>query len=80
MFETESRPTLWRVGWRLYFAHTHTPIVEELELELALESADYGYKSANSSTDPTKIGVWVRAFNQAMLCLCCHFRGGRYGS
>ena len=45
MFDKESRPSqrrvgrrLWRVGQRLYIAHTHAPIVEELGLESALES------------------------------------------
>ena len=72
MFGKESRPTLlrvgrrlWRVGRRLYIACTHTLIVEELELESVLESANYGYESADSNADPTKIGVWVRAF---MVC------------
>ena len=54
---------IWRVGQRLYIARTHTPIVEELELESALESADYSHESPNSNADPPNIGVWVRALS-----------------
>ena len=70
MFNMESRPTLgrvsrrlWRVGRRLHKASTHTPIIEQLALELALESADYSSESADSNVNLPKIGVWVRAFN-----------------
>ena len=76
MFDKESQPTLQRVGrrllgvgQRLYIACTHTPIVEELELESTLESADYGYELADSNVDPTNIGVWVRALRQVVLNL-----------
>ena len=41
--------------------HTHTPIVEESALELALELADSSSESANSDADSPKIGVWVQA-------------------
>ena len=68
MFNAESWPTLrrvgrqlWRVGRRFYNARTHTPIVEELELESAFELFDYSYVSADSKANPPKIGVWVRA-------------------
>ena len=68
MFDKESQPTLcrvsgrlWRVGGRLYIAHTQATIVEESGLESALESADYSSESADSNADPPKIGVWVRA-------------------
>ena len=70
MFDMESRPTLWRVGrrlWRvgrlLHKAHTHTPIVEQLVLESALESADSSSQSADSNANSPKIGVWVWALN-----------------
>ena len=69
MLNTDSRPTLWKIGlrlWRigvrLHNVHTHTTIVEELALESALESADYSSELADSNADPPKIGVWVRAF------------------
>ena len=73
MFDTENSPTLrrisrqlWRIGRRLYYTHTHTPLLEEsaLEsvLESALESADYSSESANSNAYSPKIGVWVQAF------------------
>ena len=65
MFNTENWPTLrrigrrlWRISRRLYYPHTHTPIVEESALKLVLELADYSSKSADSP----QIGVWVRAF------------------
>ena len=67
MFDMESQPSLrrvsrlWRIGRQLYIVCTHTPIVEELELESVIESVDYGYEPANSNADPTKIHVWVRA-------------------
>ena len=70
MCNTESRPTLrrigrrlWRIGKRLYYTHTHTPIVEESALESVLELADYSSESADSNADPEKIGVWVRALS-----------------
>ena len=59
----ENRPALWRICRRLHNAHTHTPFVEELALELALESADYSYESSDSNADPVNISVWVRALN-----------------
>ena len=70
MFNTESRPTLQRIGgrfsiivymwvWGLYYPHTDTPIVEESALESMLESADYSSKSADSHVDSPKIGLWV---------------------
>ena len=68
MFNTDSQPTLWRVGrrlWRvgrqLHNAGTHSPIGEEM----ALESADYSSESADSNADPPKIGVcvWVLSEN-----------------
>ena len=62
MLDKESRPTLRRVGRRLYIAHTHAPIIEELGVESVLESADYSSESADSNVDPLKIGVRVRAF------------------
>ena len=59
MFNTDSQLTLltvsrrlWRVGRHLHNARTHTPIVEELSLELTLESAAYGSESANSNANP----------------------------
>ena len=68
MFNTESRPTvqrigrrLWRIGRRLYYPHTHTLIVEESALESVLESADYISKSVDSNADSPKIGLWVWA-------------------
>ena len=70
MFDTKSRPILqrigrrlWRIGRRLYYTHTHTPIVEESELE----SADYSSKSADSNADSPKVGLWVRAFREAAI-------------
>ena len=70
MFDKESRPTLrkvgrrlWRVCRRFYIVRTHTPIVQELGLESALESADYSSESGDSNADPPKIGVWVQAFS-----------------
>ena len=57
MFDMESRPTLWRVGRLLHKAHTHTPIVEQLVLESALESADSSSQSADSNANSPKIGV-----------------------
>ena len=63
MFHTDSRPTLGRVGHRFYKAHTHTPIVEELVLELALYSADYSSKSVDFNAYPAKFRLWVRALN-----------------
>ena len=44
-------------------ARTHTPIVEGLGLESALESANYSYETADSNADPPEIGVWVWAFS-----------------
>ena len=65
MFNMENSQTLrrigkrlWRIGRRLYYTHTHTPILEESALELALESTDYSSESAYSP----RIGVWVRSF------------------
>ena len=34
--------------WSELKAHTHTPVVEELALEFAFESADYNSQSADS--------------------------------
>ena len=72
MFDMESLLTLrrvgrrlWRVGRLLHKAHTHTPIVEQLMLELVLESADSSSESADSNANSPKIGVWVWAFNVA---------------
>ena len=68
MFNTENRPTLrricqrlWTISRRLYYTRTHTPIVEESALELALESADSSSESADSNVDSPKIGTWVQA-------------------
>ena len=65
MFNTESRPTvqriglrLWRICRRFYYPHTHTPIVKESVLESVLESADYSSKSADSNADSPKVGLW----------------------
>ena len=69
MFDRESRPKLWRVGQRFYIARTHTPIIEGLGLELALESADSSSESADSNADPPKIGVWVRAFTELLFTI-----------
>ena len=75
MFNTESQPTLqrigrrlWRIGCRLYYPHTHTPIVDESGLESVLESADYSPKLADSNADSPKIGLWVWAFMQLQFC------------
>ena len=61
IFNTESRPTVQRIGrrlWRidrwLYYPRTHTPIVEESALESVLESTDYSSKLADSNAD----SVW----------------------
>ena len=65
MFNTENRPTLrrigrrlWRIGRQLYYTHT-TQILEESALESALESADYSSESANSNAYSTKIDIGV---------------------
>ena len=77
MFNTESWLTLqrisrrlWRIGHRLYYPHTHTPIVEESALESVLESADYSSKSADSNADSPKVGLWVWAFRVGIAYLC----------
>ena len=69
MFNSESRPTLqrighrlWRIGLQLYYPHTHRLIVEESALESVLESADSSSKSADSNADSQKISLWVWAF------------------
>ena len=61
IFNMDSQPTLqrvgrqlWRVGQRLHNACTHTPIVEELALDSALESADYSPESADYNANPPK--------------------------
>ena len=70
MFNTESWPTLQKVGrqlWRnsrrLHYTHTDTPLVEGSVLELALELADYSADSADSNADYQKIDVLVLAFS-----------------
>ena len=75
MFDKESRLTLrrvgrrlWRVGRRLYIAHTHAPIVEEL----GLESANYSSESVDSNADHPKIGMWVlvKSKEWSNTCVC----------
>ena len=63
MFNTESWPTLQRIGHQLYYPHTHTPIVKKSALESMLESSDYSSKSADSNADSPKIGLWVWALS-----------------
>ena len=67
MFNTEGQPTVQRIGRRLYYPHTQTPIVEESALESVLESADFSSKLADSNANSPKIGLWVWAFRR--LCV-----------
>ena len=48
-------------------APSHTPMVEELALETALEWADHNSESTDSNADPPKIGVWIQTFRDRLI-------------